>query len=102
MGRFAALAAATSVLEKPTPRDFVPRDVSTVSSIGQASPSRVRRLTRRTLPDEDRYLRLREVGIHRPAGPLRSEAIARAALVQAHTRVLDEIADAKDTGVVGR
>ena len=102
VGRFTALAAATPVLEKPTSRDFVPRDVSTVSVIGQASPSRVRRLTRRTLPDEDRYLRLREVGIHRPAGPLRSEAIARAALVQAHTRVLDEIADAKATRVVAR
>lgn len=63
MGRFTALAAATSVLEKPTPKSFVPRDASTVSVIGQASPSRVRRLTRSTLPDEDRYLRLREVGI---------------------------------------
>lgn len=102
MGRFTALAAATTALEKPTSRDFAPRDVSSVSSIGQASPSRVRRLTRRTLPDEDRYLRLREVGIHRPAGPLRSEAIARAALVQAHTRVLDEVADAKAARVVAR
>ena len=102
MGRFTALAAATPVLERPTSRDYVPGEVSTVSVIGQASPSRVRRLTRRTLPDEDRYLRLREVGIHRPAGPLRSEAIARAALVQAHTRVLDEIADAKAARVVAR
>lgn len=97
MGRFTALAAAPAVIEKSKRRD-----TPAVAAIGQASPSRVRRLTRRTLPDTDRYLRLREIGIQRPAGPLRCEAIDRAALVQAHTRVLDEIADAKATRVVAR
>ena len=97
MGRFAALAAAPAVVEESR-RSSTP----TVSVIGQASPSRVRRLTRRTLPDTDRYLRLREIGIQRPAGPLRSEAIDRAALVQAHTRAIDEVADAKAARVVAR
>lgn len=97
MGRFAALAAAPAVVEE-SKRSSIPA----VSMIGQVSPSRVRRLTRRTLPDTDRFLRLREIGIQRPLGPLRSEAIDRAALVQAHTRVLDEIADAKAARVVAR
>ena len=85
MGRFTALAAAPAVVEKAKHWD-----TPAVAAIGQASPSRVRRLTRRTLPDTDRYLRLREIGIQRPAGPLRSDAIDRAALVQAHTRAIDE------------
>lgn len=97
MGRFTALAAAPAAVEKSR-REGIPA----VSVIGQASPSRVRRLTRRTLPDTDRYLRLREIGIQRPAGPLRSEAIDRAALVQAHTRAIDEVADAKAARIVAR
>ena len=97
MGRFTALAAAPVVVEE-SKRSSIPA----VSVIGQASPSRVRRLTRRTLPDTDRYLRLKEIGIQRPAGPLRSDAIDRAALVQAHTRAIDEVADAKAARVVAR
>lgn len=97
MGRFTALAAAPTAVEKSRSEG-----IPAVSVIGQASPSRVRRLTRRTLPDADRFLRLKGIGIQRPAGPLRSEAIDRAALVQAHTRVLDEVADAKAARVVAR
>ena len=97
MGRFTALAAAPVAVEKSR-REGIPA----VSVIGQASPSRVRRLTRHTLPDTDHYLRLRESGIQRPAGPLRSEAIDRAALVQAHTRAIDEVADVKTVRVVAR
>lgn len=97
MGRFTALAAAPVVVEE-SKRSSIPA----VSVIGQASPSRVRRLTRRTLPDTVRFLRLREIGIQRPAGPLRSEAIDRAALVQAHTRAIDEVADAKSARIVAR
>ena len=97
MGRFTALAAAPAVVEKSKHRN-----TPAVAAIGQASPSRVRRLTRRTLPDTDRYLRLKEIGIQRPAGPLRSDAIDRAALVQAHTRAIDEVADVKAARVVAR
>ena len=97
MGRFTALAAAPAVVEKSKHRN-----TPAVAAIGQASPSRVRRLTRRTLPDTDRYLRLKEIGIQRPAGPLRSDAIDRAALVQAHTRAIDEVADVKAVRVVAR
>ena len=97
MGRFTALAAAPAVIEKSKHRH-----TPGVAAIGQASPSRVRRLTRRTIPDTDRYLRLREIGIQRPAGPLRSYAIDRAALVQAHTRAIDEVTDVTAARVVAR
>ena len=100
MGRFKALAAAPS--SEPTKSGRAGGTATLTVVAGDIAPERVRRLTRRTVPDADRYARLRDVGIRRPVGPLRSQAIERAALVQAHTRELDEVADAKACRVLAR
>ena len=65
-------------------------------------PDRIRRLTMRTLPDRERCERLKSMSINRPAGPLRSEAMERAALVQAHTPVIDEENDGKNVRIIAQ
>ncbi|MCT1493035.1 hypothetical protein M3G47_08475 [Corynebacterium sanguinis] len=74
MGRHRAMSAATP--------DLV---TETVGAVHHAAPAVRRRLGPRTVPDVDRWQRLRAFGINRPAGPLRDAAIEAAALVWAHT-----------------
>lgn len=98
MGRFSALAAALPV-ESPDASEI---STDTFMAPLAAAPDRIRRLTRRTVPDLARLERLSQVGIQRPAGPLRASAIQRAALVQSHTREMDEIVDVKATRLLAR
>lgn len=63
-------------------------------------PDRIRRLTMRTLPDRERYERLKKMSINRPPGPLRSKAMECAALVQGHTPVIDEQNDGKNVRII--
>ncbi|MGP6174301.1 hypothetical protein [Corynebacterium sp. A21] len=67
-----------------------------------SAPDRIRRLTLTTLPDKGRYARLKTLSIAKPAGPLRSQAIERAARVQAHTPPLGEVSDAKIARIIAR
>lgn len=55
-----------------------------------------------TLPDPKRFKRLKSMSINRPPGPLRSEAMERAALVQAHTSVIDEQNDGKNVRIIAK
>lgn len=98
MGRFKAMpsAAPTTLAGQTAP----------LSRIGHARPAleRDRKLTRRTLPDQGRYERLRQVGIHAPAGPMRAQAIDQAALVWAHTdqKHSSEHSDLKNCRILAR
>ena len=65
-------------------------------------PDRVRRMTRRTLLDPKRYESLKSKSINRPPGPLRSAAMERAALVQAHTPPIDEQNDGKNVRIIAQ
>lgn len=67
-----------------------------------AAPSRVRKLTRRTLRDQERFDRLRQLSIAGPASPLKAVAVERAALVQAHTKPATNDSDAKSTRIIAR
>ena len=98
MGRFSALAAALPVENTDVPDGSAEAFMTPLAAV----PDRIRRLTRRTVPDPARLERLSYVGIQRPAGPLRTSAIQRAALVQSHTREMDEIVDAKATRILAR
>ncbi|WP_161795919.1 hypothetical protein [Corynebacterium pilosum] len=62
----------------------------------------MRKLTRRTLPDLERFERLRQVSLAKPAGPLRTQAVERAALVRAHTKVSAATPDLKAVRVIAR
>lgn len=98
MGRFSAVAAALPVENTDVPDGSAEAFMTPLAAV----PDRIRRLTRRTVPDPARLERLSQVGIQRPAGPLRTSAIQRAALVQSHTREMDEIVDAKATRILAR
>lgn len=98
MGRFSALAAALPVENTDVSEGSAEAFMTPLAAV----PGRIRRLTSRTAPDPARLERLSQVGIQRPAGPLRTSAIQCAALVQSHTREMDEIVDAKATRILAR
>lgn len=92
MGRFTKMASAEPPEEPQRPHGDDPVGV----------PDRIRRLTLTTLPDRARYDRLKNLSIAKPPGPLRSQAIQRAALVQAHTPPVARVPDEKTLRIVAR
>lgn len=91
MGRFSKMMSATASENTQ----------SSVDDLGSA-PHRVRRLTLRTVPDHGRYERLKSLSLAKPSGPLRSQAIERAALVQAHTPTIAQVTDEKTCRIIAR
>jgi hypothetical protein len=98
MGRHKAMPAATPAYTAS------PQGNGGLGAAAEPAPSRVRKLTRRTLPDggAERLAALSTVSIKGPDSPLKAVAVQRAALVWAHTSGTSDYQDRKAVRVVAQ